>query len=361
MKILATILGLSLVLAASGAVLAAEKEEVMMRDGTTALVEVVETTPDSVTVKFKTKTGASGQAKLRAVNMDFISFYDIRRRHMEKTVENHVRLAVFCAGWGDFNRARRQMDLARAIDPELDQKLAERPDILEKIAAKVFESVLAHEKEGNLELAHEVASRLVSLLPETKTADRARAWLKEREAEYEKNRVAEESAKEAAAEKAEAAESKADLKAQEKILKPIRTTLDRAHKMNAAGQQEKSQNKAKSAYEAAAAEYKKALGQVRKAKDRKDLPAGTGDELGRLEEQAIHECVDSYLNAANVELGRGNTSGAKKYAEKALEVDPGNKRAEEMKTRADLATTDKLYLDEIRGRRPRGGGGGGRR
>ena len=68
MKILATILGLSLVLAASGAVLAAEKEEVMMRDGTTALVEVVETTPDSVTVKFKTKTGASGQAKLRAAH-----------------------------------------------------------------------------------------------------------------------------------------------------------------------------------------------------------------------------------------------------------------------------------------------------
>ena len=49
---------------------------------------------------------------------------------------------------------------------------------------------------------------------------------------------------------------------------------------------------------------------------------------------------------------------------KALEVDPGNKRAEEMKTRAQMATTDKLYLDEVRGRRSGGGGGrggGGRR
>jgi hypothetical protein len=32
-----------------------------------------------------------------------------------------------------------------------------------------------------------------------------------------------------------------------------------------------------------------------------------------------------------------------------------------MKTKAQMATTDKFYLDEIRGRRPRGGGGGGGR
>jgi len=359
MKILAAILVLSLCLAASTAALAA-KEEVMLRDGTTGMVEVLSTTPDSVTVKAKSKSGAVVQAKLLARNMDPMSFYTIRRKHMEKTVENHVRLAIFCAGWGDFNRAKRQMDLAREIEPDLDEKLAERPDILEKIAAKVFEAVLAHEKDGNLELAHEVASRLVSKLPETKTADRARAWLKKNEVKYEEKRVADEKAKEAAVEKEATAESKAELKAQEKILKPIRDLIDKGHKYNAAGQQQKSQSQAKSAYDAAAGEFKKALQRTGKELGKKDVPAGTGEELGKLEEQARSECVDAYLNAANVDLGRGNTSGAKKYADKALEVDPGNARAEEMKTRAELATTDKLYLDEVRGRRPRGGGGAGR-
>jgi len=359
MKTFGAILVLSACLLLATAVYAAEKEEVMLRDGTTAMVEVVETTSDSVTVKFKTKDGVEGQTRLKAVSMDAVNFYNIRRRHMEKTVENHVRLAIFCGGAGDFNRAKRQMDLARAIEPDLDEKLAERPDILEKIAAKIFEAVLAHEKGGDVQLAHEVASRLVSKLPETKSAESARAWLKKHEAEHEKNRLAEENAKAVAIEKEATAETKAELKAQEKVLKPIRDLIDKGHKLNAVGQQEKSQSKAKSAYDAAASEYRKALQRAGKEKGRKDVPAGTMAELDTLEAKAKAECVDSYLNAANVELGRGNTSGAKKYAKKALEVDPGNARAEQMKTQAEMATTDRFYLDEIRGRRPRGGGGGG--
>ncbi|MEN8148873.1 MAG: hypothetical protein ABFS86_03565 [Planctomycetota bacterium] len=358
-KILGAILALGFCLLAADAAVA--KDEVMLRDGTTALVEVLETTPDTVKVKFKSRSGAEGEAVLRAANMDVVNFYTIRRKYMETTVENHVKLAVFCFRSGDFNRAKRQWDLAVNLDPELVAKLEERPDIVEKIAAAIFEGVLDFERKGDIESAHRVASRLVARIPEAPSSDKAREWLKNHEAEHEANRVKQEEAK---AEEA-AKEEQEELAANEKILKPVREFIDKGHKYNAAGLQEKSSSRSRSAYDAAASQFLKAIERTRKEKGEKDVNPALADALGKLEAQAVSECVDSFLNAGNVSLGSGNSSGAKKYAEKALEVDPGNKRAQDLKTKAEMAATDKFYLDDIRDRRPRRGArpgrGGGRR
>ena len=140
---------------------------------------------------------------------------------MEKTVENHVKQAVFCFENGDFNRAKRQWDLATNLEPELKAKLEERPDIREKIAASVFAAIERHTKAGNMELAHDVASRLVERLPETPSAEKARKWLKEHEAAYEAKRAADEETKA----KEVVKDEKKEVAAHEKILKPIRDVI----------------------------------------------------------------------------------------------------------------------------------------
>ena len=66
MRVLPTVLALIVCLSILPAAVAQEekkvvKEEVMLRDGTTAMVQVVKTEPQHITVKFTTKPGASGQ------------------------------------------------------------------------------------------------------------------------------------------------------------------------------------------------------------------------------------------------------------------------------------------------------------
>jgi len=144
MRSVTAFLALTLCLVLTPTALGAENEEIMLKDGFTAMVEVVETGPEHVTVKFVTKDGKAGQTKLHANALDPHCFYDIRRRHMEKTVENHVKLAVFCVSAGLFRRARGQMDAARAIDPDVDKKIEAAPEIMEGIANHLAEAARRH-------------------------------------------------------------------------------------------------------------------------------------------------------------------------------------------------------------------------
>ena len=351
-----------LCVAIAAAAFAATKEEVILRDGTTGMVEVVETAPDSITVKFKTEQ-VEGQTKLMAIRVDPSNFYDIRRRYMESTAENHIQLAMFCIENGLFNRGKHQVEAAKAIDPEILDKIGADPQLMEKIAARFLSSARGHEKSGNLELAHEIACRVATKFPETKAADEARAWLAELEAKGEAQHAEKEKAREERIAGEEKEERKAELKKQEKVLKPIRKTMEKGRKLNAAGLQEKSQSKARSAYDKAAAAFVSALGAIeretKKAGDDTDLVAALAD----LDKEARGDAVEAYLNAGNVELGRSSLPAALKYADKALAVDPESSAAKAFQQSVQAAGTDLFWLQEIRDRRPRGagGGGGGRR
>ena len=68
----------------------AEQEMVILRDGISGMAEVVKTEPDSITVRFQTKDGTSGETRLLASRVDPHNFFAIRHSHMEKTVENHI-------------------------------------------------------------------------------------------------------------------------------------------------------------------------------------------------------------------------------------------------------------------------------
>ena len=148
---------------------AADKHEIILKTGQTAMLEVVETTADSVTVKFA-KGGTKGQTKLNADALDPHCFYNVRRSLMEATAENHIRLAIFCATNGLFNRAKYQVQLAEALDPGVVEKIKKMPDVMEKIAAKLAEAAKKAYKAGDKKLALDLASRIATKFPETATA-----------------------------------------------------------------------------------------------------------------------------------------------------------------------------------------------
>ena len=77
------------------------------------MAEILSTEPDSVRVKAVRK-GVEIEAVVPVIRLDPISFYEIRRRHMESTPENHVLLAIHCVENGMLNQARFQLDMARA-------------------------------------------------------------------------------------------------------------------------------------------------------------------------------------------------------------------------------------------------------
>ena len=68
---------------------AGESTEVMLKSGHAGMVEVLETTPDSVTLRGM-KSGVAVTVKMRATDLDPTSFYDVRNRFMESTAENEL-------------------------------------------------------------------------------------------------------------------------------------------------------------------------------------------------------------------------------------------------------------------------------
>ena len=115
----------------------AEKEEMILRDGTTGYANVLETKADSVKIAFK-KDGADVSLVLKADKIDPHCFYTIRNKHMERTAANHFALGIYCAENGLSNRAKHQIDVAKSIDSEYVEKQKAIPGLREGVARKVL-------------------------------------------------------------------------------------------------------------------------------------------------------------------------------------------------------------------------------
>jgi tetratricopeptide (TPR) repeat protein len=337
MKTLPVLLALTLCLVLTSAAAAAEQEEIMLRSGLTAMVEVVETGPESVTVKFTTKEGGSGTTKLRADNMDPHSFYEIRKRHMEKTVENHVRLAVWLASNGLFKRAKRQMDAARALEPDLDEKIEAMPDVMEGIADHLVKAAKRHYEKGDLELCYEIASLLATRFPETAGGMLARDVLEELAQEVEEKAQAKERKREAAIQAEQDAEKKKAAQARDTVLDNLERSLSLGRRHMNTGLQERNQSQARRAFDAAAQQFTRLLGQIEKAKGSAKGDETLVQELTQLEGDVRNEAVRANINAGNILLTRGSRNQAMRYAEAAIALDPESGAAKSFMNNVRLA------------------------
>jgi tetratricopeptide (TPR) repeat protein len=330
------VFALAFLVAFSPSAFAAEKEEVMLKDGLTAMVEVLETGPQSVTVSFVTKEGVKGQTRLHANALDVYSFYEIRRRHMEQTAENHVKLAIFCASNGLFKRAKRQMDEARAIDPEIDTKIENLPDVMEGIADHLVAAARRHYRAGDLELAYDIASLIATRFPETKGGELARSVLKDLEAEVQAQAERKEEEREAAIQAEKDAAKKKAAQKREKVLAPLEKSLNAGHRAVSMALQQRNQSRAKRAYEAAAQEFTKLLDRIDKAMKTDD--AELVEQLTEMDLTVRKEAVRAWIHAGNVALSRGSRPEAMKYAQAAVAVDPDSSAAKSFMNSVQLAS-----------------------
>jgi len=338
MRAFPAVLALTLCLVLTPAVFGAEKEEVMLKDGLTAMVEVVKTGPEHVTVKFQTQEGQAGQTKLHANALDPHSFYQIRKKHMEKTAPNHVKLAIFCASAGLFKRAKSQMDAARAIDPKIDETIQNLPDVMEGIADHLVAAARRHYDKGEIELCYQIASLIATKFPETAGGIQARAVLEQLAEEVAEQAAKKNRDREAAIEREEDAEKKKSAQKRDKALDPLEKSLRMGRKYVNAGLQDKNQSKAKRAYEAGAQEFTRLLGRIDKA-----MKKATGDpklleQLVEMDATVRGEAVKAYINAGNVALARGSRNEAMKYAQSAVAIDPDDASAKSFMNNVQMAS-----------------------
>ncbi len=299
----------------------ADKELVMLNDGVSGMAEIVSTTETSIRVRFEVE-GNAAETVLQASRLDAHSFYSLRRKHMENTVENHVRLAVWCAESGLFKRAKFQMDRARDLDPELDAKIKSDPKIMAGIAERLLDSAKAAYKKGNLKLAHELAALLATRFAETEQGEFAAGVLDKLEAKIAEGKANKVAAREKKIADAADEKAKAVAEVEHKTILTIEKVQDAGRKKNAAGLRANNRSTGKRHFEAAATDFKKALKLVGGAHKSNADAAGLTALLDGLEGELKADCVDAYVNAGNIELWRQNFNGAGEFGKQALAVDP---------------------------------------
>lgn len=349
MSIRSVVAAFSLVVAlapvlAAGPAWAGDKEPVTLEDGTTGMAEVLSTEPDSLRVKVVRK-GVEIEAVVPALRLDPYSFYDIRRRHMESTPENHVRLAVHCVENGLLNQARFQMETARALDPDIEQKFKDRPDVMESIAVRLVEAAKRKCAAGEYAAAYDIVLIVATRFTDTaaaagahETLDRIETKLAEREAaavaaRQKKVADAKDAAQRAAAEKREA------------VVAGIEKQQAAARKLESAALRQTNSNNAKTGHEAAADAYDTVLAATVAAKAAAGADAELVAMLREIEDAARSECADALVNAGALELPRSNFDRAEAFGVRAQKTCPESARATRFLEAVDIA---REQADEFR-------------
>ncbi len=328
-------------------------EELVGCEGRSAMVEVLETTFDSLTVEYK-----RGETTIKAVvpakSLDPHCFYTIRRKYMEDTADNHLRLAGFCLRNDLLGLGKKHYDIAVAMDPELAaERKAENAELLEKFADKVLAEAKQHAEKGEFDKAEFKLSFLGDVLPETKAGAEVGALMaavQEKRAEKDAadaqaklDKIADEAARKAA-------------EARAKELKPVLDSRETARKMLNEGLRADNQSKARGYTDQSIAQYKSTLTLIGNRKKTESSDPAVAQELADLETSVTAELVHAYVVGGGIYLSRSAYNDAEEYARAALAVDPSSQEAQGFLVRVQNALAYKDDID-VRSRRPRGGGG----
>jgi len=149
-------------------------EEVILKSGDSGIAKITKTTEDSISFKYVVKDGPTVEMGLRADQLDPNNFYTLRNKHMENTVENHLKLARFCIENELFSRAKIQIAKARAIDAEKVDLILDDDKVKEAIAERLLKYVACELKNGDMAEAEKWLHILLTKAPETKAAEVAR-------------------------------------------------------------------------------------------------------------------------------------------------------------------------------------------
>jgi tetratricopeptide (TPR) repeat protein len=328
-------------------------EEITGRDGRSAMVEVLETTDDSVTVEYRGGETVV-KARVSAKQLEPYSFYGIRRGHMEDTAPNHLALARFCFENGLLALAKKHIDLAIATDPEfVEQRRAQVPDLVKKFSEALLADAKAYVGKGDFESAQTALSILLELFPETPPAAEGRELLVTMEETKEKHEADAHAAK---MEKLSDDAAKKSAEERARALEPVVKARDLGRKMVHEGLLKESQSQAKSLFDQAIGQFKETRQAIENVVK---LNAGKVELLADAEELRATVIVDSIhaiCLAGGVSLSRSAFSEAEEYGRRALALDGESAEAQGFMARVQNAIANKDDID-VRTRRPRVGGG----
>lgn len=317
----------------------ADTELVLLSDGTNGMADVISTTEDSITVKFETADGTAGETVLRASRLDSHTFYGLRSKYMEKTPENHVKLALYCAELGMFHRAKREMDEARKLDPDVDKKIDTLPGVAEGIAQRLADAAKRAYDKGDLKLAYELAQLIATRFTETPLAAKALDALDKIEAKMADEETAETSAREKKITDATDVATRELEETRNNLLVPIEKQQEAGRKQNAMGLRANNRSTAKRYFESAASEFERALRAAEAVRKRGNDDSELNAMVDDLATELKSDGVNAWINAGNIELWRENYNGAEKAAKKALEIDPDSMAARSFLSRVSLANS----------------------
>ena len=327
----------------------ASADEVVLRSGDVHDVDIASTESDSVTVAFQ-RGDTKGTVKVRAAELDPHSFYELRNRYMEKTAENHLKLARFAVENGLFARAKLQVDKARVLDADYVERKMETTELIEGVATNVLASARKLYEAGDVEEARQYAAVILTYFPETSVAGKASSLLAKLE---EKMKAADMARQEAAMNEAKQAGQEAERRVREafeKDVKPLVASYHKARETNLKGLQEQSASKSIDMFQGAARSLERVLTKALELQKKYAQDPVVGKELAEGIRLVKAAAVDAWVNAGGVEMRRASYNNARDFAAKALAVDPQSSAAKSFRSRIDLAeaTSDKFFRSRRR-------------
>lgn len=320
MRPLALLLLSAALLAALAPAASAQDELVVLRDGKALQAKVTATTVDSVSVSFK-QGEAQVKAVLSAEDLAPHSFYRLRSRAMEKTVENHLALARWSLDNDLIALAKVQADQARKLDPEAVERRLSDKAVRERVAGKLLDYARRQIARGRFDEAERWLDTVIEEFDDTH-GDKARELVRELAKEQMMRAEERERARRAKLEAMKDAKQRAAAEARIKALEPIVRARDRAQRMFSEAVTVRG-TKAKRRFEAVA---KLAVAAMERAK-RIERDTVDGRELDTLIDELKRIAVKSHLHAGRVELLRRSYVEAEKDARKALAIDPTSAEA----------------------------------
>jgi tetratricopeptide (TPR) repeat protein len=322
-------------------------DEIVLRGGGSGIADVVETTEDSIKIKYIMPDGPTATIGLKAHQLDPHNFYTVRNKHMEKTVENHLKLAKFCIETELFSRAKIQINKAKEIDPEKVDLILDDSKVREAIAERLLKYIARELKTGDMAEAEKYIHVLLTRLPETKAAEIARQNLDKVEEARETRQAKAAADRDAAIEAKEDEQEKKDAKEKSKALAPIYKHIDAGEKMSGEALRQKNGSQVKKGMEAAGMHFEAAVRKVEALRKK----VGDHPELDQLEAEAKADAINCYINAGNVDLSKGSYNQADKYARRALSVDQNSAAAKDFQNRVTAGSAMSGGWGRGRGRR----------
>ncbi|MCU0727554.1 MAG: hypothetical protein MUE73_17490 [Planctomycetes bacterium] len=322
-------------------------EEIIGKDGRSAMVEVLETSEDSLTVEYRI-----GETVVKAVVparvLDPYSFYSSRKRHMADTAEDHLALSLFCFRSGLFILGKRHFDMAAVLNPELvSGRAADHTVLCEDCVAKMLAEARVLADKGDFGEAEFLLTLVVDVFPETKAA----AEVGELLAGLDARRAKQEEAERAAQMEKLADEAREAAAARYGALKPIADAREAARKLYQQGLRARNQSTAKGFLEQAISQYRAILEAINVRRKTAGPDTDLAGDLLDLEKAVLRDVIRAHVVAGGISLSRGAYNDAEQYARNALSFDPESAEARDFLVRVQTAIAYKDYID-VRTRRP---------